>query len=328
MKQVFVTGADGMLGSSICRELLVQGYQVKAMCLPGRETNTLNGLSVEKVLGDISDKDFLLREMKGCDYVIHVAALTNLWPRKFPKVMSINLDGAINVMEATEHLKMERMIHIGTANSFANGTKEKPGDENSPYIGWKYGMDYIDSKYLAQQKLLAKFKETGFPVVIINPTYMIGPFDSGPSSGQMLIAVYKDILKWYSSGGKSFVCATDVAKAAVNSITKGTLGECYIAGNENLTYNEFFLKACMLMQKPFKMRQAPYFIIITIGFFGSLMSRITRKPPKISYGMALLAKENQYYSSAKAQRVLEMPQTPIEVGISECLEWFKENKYL
>lgn len=58
MKRVFVTGADGMLGSSICRELLQQGFEVKALCFPASKTGTLNGLPIEIVLGDVSDKDF------------------------------------------------------------------------------------------------------------------------------------------------------------------------------------------------------------------------------------------------------------------------------
>ena len=88
--------------------------------------------------------------------------------------------------------------------------------------------------------LLKRFNKNGFPVVIINPTYMIGPFDSGPSSGQMLIALCKGALKLYCNGGKNFVCSVDVAKAAVNALTKGVIGECYIAGNENMGFKEFF----------------------------------------------------------------------------------------
>ena len=118
MKKVFVTGADGMLGSSICRELLQQGYLVKAMCLPERKTCTLENLPIEIVYGNIINKKFLLQEMKGCDYVINVAALVKVWPRRLPTITAVNFLGTQNVMEATEELNLSRMIHIGTANSF------------------------------------------------------------------------------------------------------------------------------------------------------------------------------------------------------------------
>jgi len=328
MKKVFVTGADGMLGSSICRELLQQGYAVKAMCLPERKTCTLDDLPIEVVHGNIMNKKFLVQEMKGCDYVINVAALVKVWPRRLPTITAVNFLGTQNVMEVTEELNISRMIHIGTANSFAFGTKDDPGDESGSFNGWKYGMDYIDSKYKAQQMLLRRFNKNGFPVVIINPTYMIGPFDYGPSSGKMLIELCKGALNFYCSGGKNFVCSVDVAKAAVNALTKGVIGECYIAGNENMEFKEFFRKACKIINRDFTMKQAPYPLILLSGIVCSLIARITGKAPKISYGMARMAKENQYFSAEKARRVLDMPQTPIEEGIKQCIEWFKSNKYL
>ena len=328
MRKVFVTGGDGMLGSSVCRELLEQGFEVKAMCHPTSTANTLKGLPIEIVLGDVSDKDFLLHEMKDCNLVIHIAALMTLWPRRCAKINLVNIQGTKNVMEAVEELKLERMIHIGTAASFSNGPIENPGNENKPFVGGKFKMDYIDSKYQAQQILLEKHRKTGFPVIIINPTFMIGPCDSGPSSGQMLIAIFKNTLKWYNRGGKNFVCSKDVAKAAVNALSKGTLGQCYIAGNENLTYKEFCEKAFKLMNKPFKMKGVPNAILLSAGFIGSIVARITGKKPKLSYGIALLAKENNYFSSEKATKELDMPQTPIEEGMEQCLEWFKANKYL
>jgi dihydroflavonol-4-reductase len=176
--------------------------------------------------------------------------------------------------------------------------------------------------------LLRQFNKNGFPVVIINPTYMIGPFDSGPSSGQMLIALCKGALKFYSNGGKNFVCSVDVAKAAVNAIKKGVPGECYIAGNQNMQFKDFFHTACKILHKDFSMKPIPYPLILAAGVTSSLIARITGKPPKISYGMAKMAEETQYFSPAKARRVLEMPQTPIEEGIKQSIEWFKENKYL
>ena len=191
-EKVFVTGADGMLGSSICRELIKQNYTVKVLILPNRDLNVLSDINIEIVEGNIMDKDFLQKAMCDCDFVIHAAALTTVWPRRSELVMTINFEGTKNVMEVAEKLKLKRMVHIGTANSFGHGSKEKPGDETTSYVFGKYGLDYIKSKYLSQKLLLEKYSNDGFPVIIINPTYMIGPFDSGPSSGKMIIELLKD----------------------------------------------------------------------------------------------------------------------------------------
>lgn len=326
--KVFVSGANGMLGASICRELIRQGYPVKAMILPNLNINVLDGLNIETVEGNILDKDFLQREMADCEFVIHAAALTTVWPRRSELVMKVNFEGTKNVMEVAEKLLMKRMVHIGSANSFGHGSKEKPGNETTSYIFGKYGLDYIKSKYLAQKMLLEKYLKDNFPIIIINPTYMIGPFDSGPSSGKMIIELLKDRLPGYSSGGKNFICSTDVATATVNALKHGKLGECYIVGNENLGYKEFFNKVCDLRNKKFKLIKVPSLLVLCIGLFNSLVARVTKKTPKLSYTMTRMASVGQYYSSEKARRELALPQTPIETGIELCIDWFESNGYI
>ena len=76
------------------------------------------------------------------------------------------------------------------------------------------------------------------------------------------------------------------------------------------------------------MTGVPNPILLTAGFLGSVVARVTKKPPILSMGIALLAKENNYFTSEKAVKELDMPQTPIEVGIEQSLDWFKENKYI
>lgn len=327
-EKVFVTGADGMLGASICRELLRQGYAIKAFLMPDRNTNVLDGLDLEVGFGDILDKNSLKTEMKGCGIVIHAAAITGVWPRRSKTTRQVIFDGTRNVMDAAEELGVRRMIHIGTANSFSPGPKEDPGDEESEFDGWKFKVDYITSKYLTQQMLLERYLSHGFPIIIINPTFMIGPYDSGPTSGKMLIELLSGKLSAYSIGGRNFVCSKDVAAAAVNALKLGRLGECYVAGNENLEYGEFFLKACKATGKEFKMRKVPGFLVLGFGLINSVMARITGKPPQLSFSMARLSRISHYFSSQKAVKELNMPQTPIEEAIELSVGWFQTNGYL
>jgi dihydroflavonol-4-reductase len=242
--------------------------------------------------------------------------------------MNINVEGTKNAMKAAEEAGIKRMVHIGTASSFAHGTMEKPGIETNKYDGWKYGMDYMDSKYLAQKILLERYSKNSFPVVIINPTYMIGPFDSGPSSGKMLIELMNGNLPGYSPGGKNFVCSVDVATASVKALKLGHPGECYIVGNENLYYKDFFKKVCVVRNKKFKLRRIPVFMILTAGIINSLRARLLSTPPALSYTMARFSCITQFYKSGKAERELKIRFTPIEEGINSCIEWFVSNGYL
>ena len=327
MNHVFLTGAGGMLGNSILRELLKREYKVTGLYRPGERIPEIDSKNFQATVGDLLNKDLMQKSAAESEFIIHAAASTSVWPRRHPLTVKVNLEGTKNLVEAAQKNKVKRFIHIGTANSFAPGSKNNPGNESNPYDGWRFNMDYMDSKFEAQKFLLQEFQERNFPVIIINPTYMIGPFDFGPSSGKMLLALYQNKIPGYSAGGKSFVCSKDVAKAVVNGLTMGNTGQCYIAGGENMNYQEFFSKACKVMNKPFRLRAIPGGLVLSYGFLNSAVSRLIRKAPVLSYGMAKIGNLEQYYSSEKIRTELHMPQTPIETGIEECLQWFKSNNY-
>lgn len=326
--KILITGADGMLGASVCREALSQGYSVRVMVLPNRNTTVLDGLPLEIMQGDLTQVSALEKAVEGCQAVINVAASTSIWPRRQKLIWDINYQGVKNLVNVSEKHKIERFIQVGTANSFGHGDPSRPGDESHDFNGKAYNMDYVDSKYEAQKFLIQAYKTKGFPAIIINPTYMIGPYDSGPTSGRMILELYKGNLPGYSSGYKNFVYSKDVAVGIINALKLGSLGQCYIAGNENLSFEQFFRKACAVREIPFKLRRIPKGLIITVGFINSIGARLIRKSPKLGYHMAKQANMQQCYSPEKARREINLPSTPIEEAILDAVRWWEQNNYL
>ena len=326
--KVLITGADGMLGSHLCREALRQGYEVRAMVLPNSKITVLDELPLEKVFGNITDAQSMDQLVKGCDYVINAAASTQIWPRRSKQVWEVNLQGVKNLVTAAQNHQVKRFIQIGSASSFGHGSPEKPGNEETLYNSKAYNMDYVDSKQSAQTWLLKMHQDSNFPVIVINPTYMIGAFDSGPSSGKMVMSLLKGALPGYSSGMKNFVATKDVARASINSLEKGKLGNCYIAGNENLTFESFFKKACSVHGIKFKLKRIPDPIILLVGLINSIWARISGKAPKLGYNMAKQAIMKQCFNPTRARLELELPATPIEEALKDCINWWRENNYL
>lgn len=322
---VFVTGADGMLGTCVCIELLKRNYSIKALVLSKKSDSEINNYPIEQVEGNILDEEKLIHAMAGTDFVIHVAAATNVWPRKNKNVVKINFKGTQNLVSAAKKAKIKRFVHIGSASSFQNGRWNKAGDENTIIKNRKGLLDYVISKLDTQIWLQNEFRENRFPVIIVCPTFMIGPYDSLPSSGKILLSFFNGQLPAFTSGGKNFVNTEDVASAVVNALKMGRLGESYIAGNENLTYRDFLQKAAEISGRKFDIIKSPNLITLIIGFSQSVISRITKKAPKLSYTMARNSLIQQVYSSKKAVDELKMPQQPIEVGIDGCYKWFKQN---
>ncbi|MBN1386883.1 MAG: NAD-dependent epimerase/dehydratase family protein [Bacteroidales bacterium] len=326
--KIFITGADGILGNNLVRILIDRGHDIKIFIETGKEARYLEGLNIEKSWGSILNYEELKDAMKGYDLVIHAAAKTDMWPTRHESYWKVNVEGTKNVIAAVKELGISRMIHIGTANSFGPGDKSDPGNENKPYAAGKYKLDYICSKYSAQKEVLKAVEEDGLNAVVMNPTFMIGPYDSKPSSGAMIMAVNRGKIPGCPAGGRNFVYVGDVANAIVNAMEKGKKGECYILGHENLTYKEAFGKMAEALGAKAPDSNMPRFITLAYGWVMSVAASIFGFKPSVSYPMALISTEKHFYSSEKAVKELGMPQTPISEALREAVNWFRDNNYI
>jgi len=325
---VLVTGPDGVLGSNLLRELLLKGYSVTALVENGKKSPTIDNLPITRIGGNLLNEDDIISATKGMDIVIHCAASTNMFPGRSAVVNNVNIGGTENIIKGCQVNNVKRLIYCGTANSFASGTLDNLGTEKNEYKAWHYKLDYMDSKYKAQLLVLKAVKEKGLDAVVINPTFMIGPYDSRPSSGTMILSVFNGKVPGYTLGGKNFIAVKDVAVAITNAITKGKKGECYILGNENLTYKAAFEKIAKVVGVKGPQRKVPTTIVKLMGRMMSFFATIFKFYPDLTKELAVLSTEIHFYSPQKAREELGLPETPIETAIEECFDWFRENGYL
>lgn len=327
--EILVTGPDGVLGSNLVRELLSRNYKVSVLLEPGKDPVNLRDLPLTRYHGNILDPNILDSIFENKQIVFHCAAATSVFPAKNEMVNKVNIEGTRNVINAALKHKVQRMIYVGTANSFGFGsTLDEPGNEENPYKSAKYGLDYMDSKYKAQQLVLDAVKEKGLPALIVNPTFMIGPYDSRPSSGAMILAIHNGKVPGYTTGGKNYVAVKDVATAMANAITMGRIGECYIAGNVNLGYKEAFELIAKTINAKAPTRKLSSFAVVAYGTLNSFFAKLFNYYPAVTKELATISTENHFYSVEKARKELHLPQTPLDVAIQECYDWFKENGYL
>lgn len=325
--KILVTGADGLLGNNLVRELLTRKHEVRVLLLPDSPTNSLDELNIERFYGNILNAQDIEKAIHGCDAVIHAAANTNIWPSRSEIIRRVNVEGTQNIIDASLKTNIKRLIYIGTANSFGFGSKEKPGSEQLAYQSAKYGLDYMDSKLEAQRLVLKAVIEQGLPAITINPTFMLGPFDTKPSAGALILAIYEQKVPGFAPGGRNYVHVKDAAIAIANGLTKGKIGESYIVGNTNLSYQKMFtLIAKTVNVKPPKIKIPTLFIKI-YGMIGSAYGSLLNKAPTVSYPMAQISCDEHYFTAQKARDELDLPQTDIETAIRESFTWLKENGY-
>jgi dihydroflavonol-4-reductase len=324
---VLVTGADGMLGSNVVRELFLRNYTVRAFIQPGRSAYTLDGLGIECVEGDVLNIRDIENAIVSCDYIIHAAASTSIWPARNRSVYDINLEGTMNVVWVASNKKIKRLVHVSSACVFAAGDDARPGNESGSFNGHKYGLDYINSKYDAQ-KVVMKAVHCGLDAIIVNPTFMIGAYDSSLGSNSLVLALTRGKIFVNPPGGRNFICAKDAAIAICNALVMGRRGECYILGNQNLSYKQFFdLTAGVVNCKPPRLSLSPS-LVKTFGLIANLFAGVFNRPPLITKQAARMSCDQHFFNSEKAVRELNLPQTPITQGIEESYTWFKQKNLL
>lgn len=168
-----VTGANGFVGSHLCRELLTAGWQVRALHRPRSDIATLAGLPIELRSGDITDRDSLLSAFKGVDCVFHIAALFR--QAKFPDQVyhDVNVGGVENVFSAAREVGVPRVIHCSTVGVHSH-IPNPPASENEAY---RPGDIYQETKCLGEQAALAAFRAGSIGGVVIRPAMIWGPGD-------------------------------------------------------------------------------------------------------------------------------------------------------
>ena len=182
MNKVFITGADGFIGSHLAERLVRDGYQVKALA----QYNSFNSWGwldssslkndMEVVTGDVRDPFAMKTFMQGCDAVLHLAALIAI-PYSYhapASYVDTNVSGTLNIVQAARELGISKVVHTSTSEVY--GTAQYvPIDELHPLQGQS---PYSASKIGADQMAISYYNSFETPVAIIRPFNTYGPRQS------------------------------------------------------------------------------------------------------------------------------------------------------
>jgi dihydroflavonol-4-reductase len=186
---------------------------------------------------------------------------------------------------------------------------------------------YKRSKFQAEQIAIA-FARDGLPVVIVNPSTPIGPWDHKPTpTGKIIVDFLNGRMPAYVDTGLNLIDVRDVALGHVLAAERGSVGEEYILGNRNVSLAELFEMIASASGRKAPKTQIPYCIAYAVGQVCALWSGVTRRPPAVSLESVRMARKKMYFSAAKAVRKLGLPQSPIETAVSDAVRWFTDNGY-
>ncbi len=325
--KALVTGATGFIGSAITRQLVGDGAEVRVLLRETSDTRNIDGLDVQRAYGDIRDADSVRSALEGCDTLFFTAAYFTHWSTDPSRFYDVNVGGTKASLRAAMDAGVTKVVYTSTNNAIgAYGAV--PSDEEAAFNYWKTGDHYSISKFLAEIEAF-KFGARGLPIVVVNPTLVVGTNDIRPtSSGQLVIEVASGNVPIYMDGRVNVVDVEDVARGHILAASKGRVGERYLLGNQNVTVREYFrmiADAAGVAPPRFK---APYAAALAGAHLYEFASRFTNRHPVATVTEVKIGHLGETYDCTKAITELGLPQTPVSQSIRRAVDWFRCNGYL
>lgn len=232
-----ITGATGHLGANLTRELLKRKEKVRVLLRKENSNVEVDGLDVERVYGDVTDRQSLKEAVRGCARVYHLAAFVSIRSGDRQKLFDVNVLGTRTLMQLCREAGVERVVHcssFGAVGINPNGAS----DESWSVSPYEETTDYEMSKTFAELEVYKEIAR-GLPAVIVNPSGIVGPWDFKPSLlGKTIIDFAQGKMKGYVHGGFDFVAVRDVVEGHILAMEKGVVGERYLLTGAEYTIEQ------------------------------------------------------------------------------------------
>jgi dihydroflavonol-4-reductase len=300
---------------------------VRVLARPRSDRRALEGCAVEIAEGDLLDPASLRRAVADARHVYHTAADYRLWAPDLRELYRANVDGTRHLLQAAAEAGAERIVYTSTVGAVGIPKDGTPGDETTPVTLADMVGAYKSSKFLAE-RVADEWAARGAPVVIVNPSAPIGPWDVRPTpTGQMIVDFLNGKMIGSVDTGLNVVHVRDVSRGHILAAQNGRVGERYILGHRNLPLLEIFRMLSSLTGVPAPRFRVPYAVAWLAAAAMEGVSRITRRPPAVPLTAVRMARKRMYFSSDKAIRELGLPQTPAETALKDAVDWFVERGY-
>lgn len=324
---VLVTGGTGFVGTNLVRELLKDGCGVRVLVRKSSDRSALEGCDVECVEGDLLDPASLKRAAAGVRVAYHVAADYRLWAPDPDALYRANVEGTRQLLTAAAEAGASRVVYTSTVGALGIPQDGSPGTETTPVSLADMVGPYKRSKFLAE-RAAEEWAGRGLPVVIVNPSAPVGAWDVKPTpTGRMIVDFLKGKMFASLDTGLNLVHVRDVARGHILAAERGKIGEKYILGNRNLPLIEIFLVLERLTGLRAPRLRIPYPVAWLAAASMEGWARVAGGAPSVPLTAVRMAKKRMYFDASKAVRELGLPQTPVETGLSEAVDWFVARGY-
>ena len=323
-----VTGAAGFLGGTICRQLIERGEAVRAFVLPNDPAEKYVPGEAEIVRGDLTDMDSLEKFFsvpKGTQTIVmHIASIVTVNPNFSQKVIDVNVGGTKNIIElCKKHPECKKLVYCSSTGAIPELPKGEKIGEVSAFDADKVLGCYSQSKALATQAVLDAAAD-GLEACVIHPSGIMGPEDFAVGeTTKVLIQIINGEMPAGIDGSFNLCDVHDLAAGAIAAADKGKRGECYILGNDEVSFRDF----SRLVSEEAHCKKMKMFIPIKIAnalakFMEKQAAKKGKRPLMTTFAVYNLARNNDFDSS-KAKRELGYTTRSYRETMHDEIAWLK-----
>jgi dihydroflavonol-4-reductase len=314
--KTLVTGGTGFLGTHVVRALAERGDQLRLLLRRGSSLDHLPGIELERASGDVTDRRAVRRAMDGVERVFHLAGTTSMRPQSRNAVFELNVKGTRVVLEEALAAEVRRVVHTSSVAAIGPAKPRGTADETQTFTAGHLGIAYANSKHEAELEAL-RVAAHGLPVVIVNPSFVLGPDDPKGTSMALVRRFLLGRIPAYVDGGLNIVDVRDVAQGHLLADEKGEVGERYILAGRNFTLDRLFADFVRISgreQSPVKLPGPPMTLAVEVMTRAGL-------PLPISPDEVRSATQWWTYRNTKARKRLGFEPRPHEETLEDAVQW-------
>lgn len=325
---VFLTGATGFVGSHVAQAYAAAGANLRLLTRSTSNLSALTGVSGELVQGDLRNAEALRAALTGCDALVHVAADYRLWVPDPADMYKANVDGTRDLLRIAREVGVRKVVYTSSVATMGFRKDNTIVDETTPVTEADMIGHYKRSKWLAEQEAVGAAR-AGQHVMILNPTTPIGPGDRKPTpTGRIVVDFLNGKFPAYVDTGLNLVDVDEIARMHLVALERGTPGERYILGGENLTLKQILDKMAAISGLPSPTMRVPHAVAMAFAFFDeTITGKLRGKEPRATVEAVRMGRKMMWASSAKAERNLGFQVLPVYKALRAAMEWFVANGY-
>lgn len=319
-----VTGATGHIGYALLKELVDSGEKVRILIR--KDSKQFDGIDCEKVYGDVTDLDALLKAFEGVDVVYHLAGIIDINADQEDMIWNVNVGGTKNVVKACEEKGVRRLVYASSVDAFKPLPNNEVMREVSEFKPDELDGTYAKTKATATQFVLDEVKAGKIDAVVTHPGACIGPYDFKVSNvGEMVrMFVYGVFPVTLSFGAYNFVDIRDVAYGMHMAALKGGKGECYILCGEQISVANFITATAKACGKKAPKIPLGYGFAKAVAPAAEVYYKLAKKTPLFTrYSIRKLV-SNCNFSIDKARNELGYNPMSVEQSVTDMVKWIRE----